>query len=293
MGFFQSLKSEQLLHKAYKQQAAGNIEEALALYDQAFQGGYSNPRYALAYSVLLLRNGHYEKATEVLKHTEKLPGLNAEQKNQLYVNYAACQYKLGALDKAIRLLEKQGGRQSTGLIYETLGYLYVEKYDAQHIPDFDELDKKLLDSAKASWEKANKEAQDVAAITGNEFVPVAFVEPEKSLTAWNEGKEKAEAYIRESVDYDDEDSICLDNMGQFLYRVLDQKEAAREYFQKAIEIKPGQIDTLFFLAQYDLAEGNTDAAAEKYTKALEGRFSPLNYASKDMIEKELSTLKVH
>ena len=35
--------------------------------------------------------------------------------------------------------------------------------------------------------------------------------------------EKAEEFIRKSVEYDEEDPICLDNMGQFLYRVKGDK----------------------------------------------------------------------
>ena len=57
-----------------------------------------------------------------------------------------------------------------------------------------------------------------------------------------------------------------------------------------MEIKDSQIDTLYFLAQYDLEAGNKQAAAEKLQKALEGRFSPLNYAKREMIEKQLAEL---
>ena len=89
---------------------------------------------------------------------------------------------------------------------------------------------------------------------------------------------------------DDEDSICLDNMGQLYYRVLNDKEKALEYFKKALEYKDSQIDTLYFLSRYDLEAGDREAAKEKLEKALGGRFSPLNYATKDLIQKELEQL---
>ena len=86
--------------------------------------------------------------------------------------------------------------------------------------------------------------------------------------------EKALAFNTEAYEYDDEDSITLDNLAQTYYRLGNDKAKAREFFQKAIELKPTQIDTLYFLAQYDIEEGNRDAAREKLEKALKGRFSP-------------------
>ena len=102
--------------------------------------------------------------------------------------------------------------------------------------------------------------------------------------------EKALAYNLEALDYDDEDPVTLDNLAQTYYRLLGDKETAKKYFEKALEIKDSQIDTLYFLAQYDLEAGNKQAAAEKLQKALEGRFSPLNYAKREMIEKQLAEL---
>ena len=89
----------------------------------------------------------------------------------------------------------------------------------------------------------------------------------------------------------DEDAVVLDNMGQTYYRLLGDKEKAKEYFDKAHSIKEGQIDTLYFLAQYDKEAGNKQAAIEKLEKALEGRFSPLNYATKEKVQAEIDALK--
>ncbi|MBR2602674.1 MAG: hypothetical protein IKE08_08285, partial [Clostridia bacterium] len=75
------------------------------------------------------------------------------------------------------------------------------------------------------------------------------------------------------------------------YRVMEDREKAREFFEKAHRIKPEQIDTLYFLSRYDLEEGNTAAAVEKLEKAAEGRFSPLNYCSRDQVEAEIRKLK--
>ena len=103
--------------------------------------------------------------------------------------------------------------------------------------------------------------------------------------------EKALAYNQEALDYDDEDAVVLDNMGQTYYRLLNDPETARQYFDRAIAIKDSQIDTLYFLAQYDKKEGNKQAAIEKLEKALGGRFSPLNYATKEKVQAEIDALK--
>ena len=66
---------------------------------------------------------------------------------------------------------------------------------------------------------------------------------------WQEGIDKMFAFIQESVDYDDEDPVCLDNLGQAYYRVTGEKDKAKEWFEKAHAEKDSQIDTLWFLGK--------------------------------------------
>ncbi|NLX83795.1 MAG: tetratricopeptide repeat protein [Clostridiales bacterium] len=94
--------------------------------------------------------------------------------------------------------------------------------------------------------------------------------------------DKALEYNMEAYDYDDEDSITLDNLGQIYYRLLNDKEKALSYFQKAHENRPNQIDTLYFLSKYDEEAGRFEEAAEKLQAALNGNFSPLNYVTREM-----------
>lgn len=217
--------------KARKAHQEGRTDEAMTLYREVMAEGCKDPQIILPYTVLLIRDGQYAEARELLVKNQKLPMTEA-QKNQLFVNYAACVYKMGELQKGIDLLERQHQKQPSGMIYETLGYLYIETGDA----------------------------------------------------------EKALAFNTEAMEYDDEDAITLDNMGQIHYRMLGDKETARGYFEKAIEIKPNAIDTLYFLARYDIEDGNREAAKEKLETALEGRFSPLNHASKAMVQELLDSL---
>lgn len=228
MNLIASLKAR----NAAKQMSKGNTAEAAKLYEEAVVAGLAEPRYLLSYSVLLIRDGQFAKARELLVQNQKNPQLTDETRRQLLVNYAVCVYKMGEMQKGIELLERQHRKEASGIIYQTLGYLYVE---------LGELD-------------------------------------------------KAMAFNQEAVAYDDEDPILLDNLAQTYYRLANDQVKARTYFDKAIAIKPGQIDTLYFLAMYDIQAGDSAAARAKLETALKGRFSPLNYASRDMVQSKLGSL---
>ena len=103
MGFMANLKGQQALTL----QSKGRNDEARAKYEEAIKAGMNQPRLLLAYSVLLIRAGEYEKARDLLVKTQKAPGITADQKSQLFMNYAVCAYKLGDAEKGLALLEKQ------------------------------------------------------------------------------------------------------------------------------------------------------------------------------------------
>ena len=272
MGFLTQIKAA----KAYRLQQKGQKDEALKLYEEAYAEGLNDPRYNLAYALMIIRNGEYQKAKEFLVKHQKTPGMTQNQRVTLLVDYAACCFRLGDVDKGINTLEQQFRKTETGLLYQTLGYLYVEKYDAANKPDFDQ-------QAETAEEPAAQETADGEG-----------TESEKKLSPreeWDAGLAKAEEFLRKSLEYDDEDPICLDNMGQFVYRVQGDKAGAKKWFEKAIAIKDSQIDTLYFLSRYDLENGDREAALEKLEKAAQGRFSPLNYCSKNAILKEIERLK--
>lgn len=217
---------------AAKKLSSGDAAEAKKLYEEAIEAGLTEPRYLLSYSVLLIRDGEFQKARELLVKNQKNPSLTDDTRKQLFVNYAVCVYKLGEPQKGVELLERLHAKEPSGIIYETLGYLYIEAGDT----------------------------------------------------------EKALAFNQSALEYDDEDPISLDNLAQTYYRLVGNKAKAREYFEKAHELKRSQIDTLYFLSRYDLEAGDRDAARQKLETALEGRFSPLNFATKELVESELAKL---
>lgn len=287
MGFMANMKG----NKAYNKHRKGEYEEAKRLYAEALADGMDQPRFMLSYAILLLRSGEYQKARELLVKTQKAPGLLPDQRIQLFTSYAAAVFRLGELDKGIDILEKQHIHKTSGILYQTLGYLYVEKYDRANQPDFDQLDREAqaaAEAAKAAAEMAEDTVADDAIAAESALTDETPVL--SSREKWQQGLEKARVFIEEAVEYDDEDAVCLDNMAQFYDRVLGDRATARIWYDKAIAIKPGQIDTLWFLAQYDLEEGKYSAAREKLEKALEGRFSPLNFANRKLIEEKLAEI---
>ena len=302
MGFLTGIKA----NKAYHLQKNGQTDEAIRIYEEAFAEGLNDPRFNLAYALLIIRKGEYQKAKDFLVKHQKAPGMTPDQRVTLLVDYAACCFRLGDLDKGISTLEQQYRKGETGLLYQTLGYLYVEKYDAANRPEFPpeeeaggtgepdeaedvteaeetaEAENAAADSAPGDAEPAQPEEETAQAADEKELSP---------REAWDAGVEKAETFIRQSIEYDEEDPVCLDNMGQFLYRVREDRAGAKPWFEKALAIKDSQIDTLYFLSRYDEEAGDQKAALEKLEKAVVGRFSPLNYCRKETVEKEILRLK--
>lgn len=277
MGFMATIKAQQ----AMRAHGKGDLEQAKKLYEEAIDRGLMSARPMLGYAILLIREGSYDKAMPLLIKAQKCPDLTPDQKSQLFVDYAACLMKKGELDKAIHLLEKQHNRAPIGLTYQTLGYMYVEKYSG----------------AKPVAEAEPEKAAEALEMPDTEASTEAAEEQPKVKTQedidreWQEGIDKMFAFIQESVDYDDEDPVCLDNLGQAYYRVTGEKDKAKEWFEKAHAEKDSQIDTLWFLSRYDLEAGDKAAAIAKLEKALDGRFSPLNFCTKDMVQEEVERLK--
>lgn len=280
MGFMATIKAQQ----AMRAHGKGDLEQAKKLYEEAIDKGLMSARPMLGYAILLIREGSYDKAMPLLIKAQKCPDLTPDQKSQLFVDYAACLMKKGELDKAIHLLEKQHNRAPIGLTYQTLGYMYVEKYSG------------AKPVAEAAPEKA-AEAPEMPENADTEASAEAAEEQMKVKTQedidreWQESIDKMFAFIQESVDYDDEDPVCLDNLGQAYYRVTGEKDKAKEWFEKAHAEKDSQIDTLWFLSRYDLEAGDKAAAIAKLEKALEGRFSPLNFCTKEMVQEEVERMK--
>lgn len=215
--------------KALAEHRKGNYPAALSLYRDAFQKGMNKAALLKSYAALLVRQSCFDEALEVLKATEKAPGLTEKDRTEILVNYAIVLWKKGHVDHAMELLEQRLKKTKSGLIFSVAGYLAIETGD----------------------------------------------------------KEKALVINKQALEYDEADPIFLDNMGQTLLRLFDDKKEARTYFERALKLKPTAIDTNYFLALMDIEDGQPDSAREKLLVAQKGNFSPLNYATPEKIKEAL------
>ena len=94
---------------------------------------------------------------------------------------------------------------------------------------------------------------------------------------------KALAFNTEALDYDDEDAVVLDNMGQLHLR-MGERAKAKEFFEKAHEAKPAQVDTLYYLAKLAGEDGERDKALSYLDTALSGNFSALSTISREQAQ---------
>lgn len=81
-------------------------------------------------------------------------------------------------------------------------------------------------------------------------------------------------FNNKALDYDEEDAVVLDNLGQ-LNLALGDKAKALDYFKKAHESKPRQVDTLYYLARLAAEDGQTKEALDYINSALNGNYSAL------------------
>ena len=103
--------------------------------------------------------------------------------------------------------------------------------------------------------------------------------------------QEAIRFNQEAIEYDEEDAVFLDNMGQTYYRLVGDKEKAKIYFDRAIAIKPKSIDTNYFLALYDIENGDIQSAKDRLDLARLGMTSPLNYATPELIDAKRDELR--
>lgn len=173
------------------------------------------------------------------------------------------------------LLLRDGGEENFQKVREVL-------VKAQKAPDLSEEKRQqlLMNYAIAVWKLGDLDKAIATLEASHQKAPNSLTYQSLGFLYIETGNaQKALDYNMEALEYDDEDGITLDNLGQIHYRLLNDPEAARPYFEKAHQLKPKQIDTLYFLALLDEADGKYQEAEEKVEVALDGNFSPLNFVT--------------
>lgn len=99
--------------------------------------------------------------------------------------------------------------------------------------------------------------------------------------------EKALEFNMEALDYDDTDSVVLDNIGQIYFR-MGRMDEAYEYFSKALKVKENQADTLYYTGCIHEQKGEISQAIELWKKALDCNISALSTICREAIEEKLA-----
>lgn len=166
MGFFDGIKVNITGNAAYKAHIAANqasdqgklaeatqkYKDAMNLYDEAYRMGCAKPTIMIGYAVLLMREGDYEKAREVMLKIEKMPGLTSDDWYHLRLNFSVYQWHAGQLDKAIETARRSCGEHLTSSVYTTLGMYMVDK--ARETREFEEALKFNLEAVEYDDEDA-------------------------------------------------------------------------------------------------------------------------------------------
>ena len=134
MGFFANLTG----NKALSAHNKGEYEKALQLYEEAFSKGADNAKVLRGYSVLLIRTSKFDRALEILKVMEKLPGLTAKDKTDIHINYAIILARKGHLDRALQILDDEFRHTKNGTLYSIIGFLKIEKGNAEEALSFNQ-----------------------------------------------------------------------------------------------------------------------------------------------------------
>lgn len=110
--------------------------KALVTYEKAFRGGSDNLNALAGYGLLLIRDGQFEKARDVLEEArERVKDKKFKKKKQdqmsvrIPQNLGLAYWKLGEIEKAVGIYEAVFRKYPNGMFYETLGFLLIEQGD--------------------------------------------------------------------------------------------------------------------------------------------------------------------
>lgn len=143
MGIFTNLLSRSAGERAYRIHAnanrlidKGNVAQAEELYKkahelyvQAEKEGCEDSKILTGYAVLLMRMCDFEKAKELAAKVYGDRTLSADDRYQVCIDHALCQWKLGYVDKALSDMELCADHHKTGIYYDIMCSMLIEKAD--------------------------------------------------------------------------------------------------------------------------------------------------------------------
>ena len=101
---------------------------------------------------------------------------------------------------------------------------------------------------------------------------------------------EAQEFNQKAYEYDDEDAVVLDNLGQ-MHLAMGNRAEAFDYFKRAHERKPTQVDTLYYLAKLYSEDGEKETAVKMLERALSQTYSALCTTTREQAQALLEEIR--
>ena len=260
MGLFDGAKAAVAGNKAVQTHVAANklaesgkpveakarYQEALRLYEESVSLDIRVARVLESYAVLLMREGKFDRASEILDRVESKVKLKEDEEFQHMLSRSICQWRTGQLDAAIATIKRAGAKKMRGTVYTTLGVFLLDKAaqtgdfaEAQALNDkamdYDDEDAATLDNVAQLDEMIADDAQ-------------AKGEPEKAA----EYRAKALKYYRAAHKIKPRQITTIYYLARMYHRAGEDDKA-----REVLSVK----DTLYFTAICPVTREMMDALA--------------------------------
>lgn len=119
--------ANKLANEGKPDEARKKYREALRLYGEAVRSGNVAQNILQGYAVLLMREGEFDKARDLMKDMSRMKSLSKDDWFQLRLQYSIYEWKTGQIDAAIETIGRAGAYKMNGTVYGTLGMFWVDK----------------------------------------------------------------------------------------------------------------------------------------------------------------------
>ena len=141
MGIFDGARAMLVGNKAYRTHVAANklmdegkpaeakrkYTQALEEYAEAERLGVTETNVLHGYAVLLMREGFFDQARDLMLKVSKRKDLKEDDWFRLRVQYSLYLWKTGQLEKALETIRRAAAMRMNGMIYGTLGMFLVDQ----------------------------------------------------------------------------------------------------------------------------------------------------------------------
>ncbi|MDD2502407.1 MAG: tetratricopeptide repeat protein [Clostridia bacterium] len=203
----------------YYNHSRGKYDKALKWYEKAEQMDVSNPNFQMAYGVLLMREGNFEKAINIFNKILIFFPRKEKVKINAKINLSMAYWKTGDMDAAIDRITEMHEKLKNTRTYETLGYFLVEKGDNEEALkfklealDYDDTDAVILDNLGQTYYRMG--------------------DTDNALT-----------YFKKALEEKDDLLDALYHVG-VIHQERRQTEEAREYYEKALDCNITKLSTI-------------------------------------------------